>query len=369
MRKIILIFTCAIICICCGNSISQTDNIVKFDNIVEQSFSELPKSVLMGINFIPISTDSMDYVFTTPNKVIVNGEKIYVNDFMSRKLFVYSYDGTPISVLHKTGRGTGEYLQITDFDVASNGDIWIVDGQADKVMRYSSDGDFVSDCNLPFQADYIKCLDNDLLMFSVAEWETGKYKGCHLIVTDENLNVKKELVAKTENRDRNFRLVPCAGLQSENGTLCFHKPISDNVHCIDLDNYSEEIYCFDFGSRKVPEQARIDTEPYMEDFQQYTTLSTSVYIDDDIIAGGLIDNMQMLSFIIDRNDNIKYIQNEPFSCLMFLGISNGNMIYMYKPGSSDFPPYMPDAVKEHIKNDGYVVAVLPLEKVHRSLKS
>lgn len=363
-------FFCVIvtILISCSNK-TELEHIIGFDDMLKTDLSELPDKVLKGITYVPICTDSLQYVFSVPDKIVLKGNIIYVNDFMSRKLFSYSMDGMPLSVLNKTGRGNNEYLQITDFDVDSGGDIWIIDGKADQMKRYRNDGSFVHGMKLPFQADYIKCLDNDLLMFSVAEWETGKYKGCHLIVTDENLNVKKELVAKTENRDQNFRFVPCAGLQSENGTLCFHKPISDNVHCIDLDNYSEEIYCFDFGSRKVPEQARIDTEPYMEDFQQYTTLSTSVYIDDDIIAGGLIDNMQMLSFIIDRNDNIKYIQDEPFSCLMFLGISNGNMIYMYKPGSSDFPPYMPDAVKEHIKNDGYVVAVLPLEKIRKSLKS
>ena len=77
--------------------------------------------------------------------------------------------------------------------------------------------------------------------------------------------------------------------------------------------------------------------------------------------------MQLSSFIVDREDNIKYIQEHEFSDMMFFGISGSKLIYLLRPDASIFPKEMPENIKDHIANDGMVMAILSLELLEKSL--
>lgn len=366
MSRLISIFIFTIVCLSCNSAYIESE-LISFEDMPKKSFKELPEKILKGIEYIPLSNDSLKYIFSMPQKILINGERIYVNDFSNRKLYSYSFSGRPEFVLNKRGRANGEYLQISDFDLDSVGNIWILDGQSDKIIQYSNNGDFLFTSELPFEADYIKCLDNDRLMFSLAEWDKSSYSDYHIIITDKYFKHNVSLINKTDDRDPNFQYIPCCGLHNVNNFVYFHKPISDYVYSIDIRDLTHCQYYFDFGNRKVPEPARVNTEDYIDSFEQYSTLSSSIFINKKIIAGGLVDEMQLSSFIVDREDNIKYIQEHEFSDMMFFGISGSKLIYLLRPDASIFPKEMPENIKDHIANDGMVIAILSLELLEKSL--
>lgn len=368
MKRIVLYCAYMIVLISCGGKNHQINDLISFEEFTEKSFSDLPHEVLMGIKFIPINSDSLKYIFSSPSKILMKNDKVYINDFRSRKLFVYALDGSPRFLLSKFGRTNGEYLQITDFDVDGNGNIWIIDGQSDKVIGFTSNGIHISSTDLPFQADYIKCLNNGQFMFSIAEWETGRYRNSHLIITDSNINEVMRCVKKEEERDANYKLVPSAGIHSVEGKVFFHKPISDLVYSINIDDFSEHKCKFDFAGKTVPMNARIDTERYINEFPQYNTLAGSVYFDKDLIVGGIMTDNQIMSFIIDRQNNVRFVQDDQYMSMVFFGISDGYLVYMFRPGSEIYPPNIPDKIKSHImSNNGYTLALLPLDLISTHL--
>ena len=367
MKRISVFILFLVACLGCNRNANKDYEVISFENIQTKSFNDLPNEILKGIEYIPFSSDSLKYTFSMPQKILINNERVFINDYSSRNLYSYKFSGTPEFVLNKRGRAKDEYLQITDFDIDATGGIWILDGQADKIVHYTKDGECLFTSKLPFQADHIKILGNDRLMFTLAEWDNSKFSDYHILVTDRNLNIEYSLIRKTESRDPNFQLVSSSGLHNVNDKIYFHKPISDFVYSIDISDFNNQMYYFEFGDSKVPEEARVNTEDYIDSFDKYSTLSSSIFITEKIVAGGILDKMHFSSFIVDRVNNIKYIQNDDFSDMMFFGISGSMIMYMLRPDSSVYPLYIPETIKTHLDDGGMVMAIVSLDLIEKSL--
>ena len=233
---------CALLLICTGCRVEkEVPRNIDFFDYTERDMSELFSTMY----YVSIDTESVDSLFSTPDKIIQKNGKIYVNDWRARKLFTYSINGTPEQVLYRRGRGPEEYLQISDFDVDANGNIWVIDAQADCLLQYEADGKFIASRELPFEASSINCLDSENIMFSLAQWDESKYKNYQLVLTDSELNIKRAFAKREQERDSNFELVPYCGLHNDETYVFFHQPICDDVHCINIKESVEEQYHFD----------------------------------------------------------------------------------------------------------------------------
>ena len=77
---------------------------------------------------------SKDYIFSEIDKIVCHQDRFYILDWIHRKIVIYDSGGAPVGCLSRRGRGPGEYLQITDFDVDGDGSVWVVDGQQDMLL-------------------------------------------------------------------------------------------------------------------------------------------------------------------------------------------------------------------------------------------
>jgi hypothetical protein len=85
---------------------------------------------------------------------------ILIYDFIiAKKLFVFDKDGKFLRQIGKTGRGTGEYLQVIDFCIdPERREIYLLDTGARKVLKYNLDtGEYINSINLP-DKDVNPCL-------------------------------------------------------------------------------------------------------------------------------------------------------------------------------------------------------------------
>ena len=133
---------------------------IPFDRAERLSYGSLPEDFLGGLEYVTLRPEGQDYLFAEADKVIYRNGQLYIMDWISRKIVSFKEDGQPGTVLHKHGRGPGEYLQITDFDVDDNGSIYILDGQKDMLLRYSPGCKFEESWELPFQASFISCRED-----------------------------------------------------------------------------------------------------------------------------------------------------------------------------------------------------------------
>ena len=300
-----------------------------------------------------------DYMFSEIDKIVCLHDRFYILDWIHRKIVIYSADGEPVGCLSRRGRGPGEYLQISAFDVDSDGTMWILDAQKDVLNAYGADGVFRESMPLPFQTDFLKCLDNGKFLFKLSTWDESDYKGKCILLTDRNLNVEETFVEYGPT-DPNFEL-SSPGLNDCGDFFIYHFPICDDVYRLSKDGIPEKEYHFDFGSRTVPEEARTDIESSLDDFDGYTALAGALYMDDAVGIGTIYDSRDYKGFFMDCKSGKVYVQDSGHACLTFVGVSGGVAVF-YIPGGSGGADFLPDDIRQASGAGDDVFALLPVDR-------
>lgn len=163
---------------------------------------DIPKYV-KEITFLPL--DSGDgTLFGSVDKVAFCNDLIYVADYSAKKIVVYDMDGAIRFVLDRQGRGPGEYLEIKSFSVDSD-NLYILDNFGRKLFVYNSlTGEYKTSKEMPIVAWDVEALSNGDLIFAfvTAGGKVSKKQPPYrLFVTDNNLNIKSQMLEYSENRD------------------------------------------------------------------------------------------------------------------------------------------------------------------------
>jgi len=168
-------------------SLDDVSIVIDFDAVKYDSLK------LSKIKFIPLET-SRECIIGRVDKTLIKNDKIYVADFYQTKsLFVFDLNGKLLFKIAKMGQGPGEYLRLNDFDVNSNGDIYILDNHSKKMKIYDSEGehlrDFVLDDHLTRfclagNKIYLSKLYDGVIFANLAIYDTTT-KQTEIILDDE----------------------------------------------------------------------------------------------------------------------------------------------------------------------------------------
>lgn len=86
---------------------------------------------------IPLETTD-ESVISDIKKAVFKNNQIYIQDRSSHKLRIFSIDGKYIGSLSRQGRGPGEYIKLTDFDVDKDY-IYVLSADNKKIIQYDYD--------------------------------------------------------------------------------------------------------------------------------------------------------------------------------------------------------------------------------------
>ena len=121
--------------------------------------------IFTNVRYIPLETNR-DCLIGVISKVLIRDNRIYVADFYSAlALFVYDMDGRFLFKIARMGKGAGDYVSFRDFDVHSNGDIYMFDHFGKKIIVFSQDGKY----KMELRTDYIFsnfCLAGDKIYWA-----------------------------------------------------------------------------------------------------------------------------------------------------------------------------------------------------------
>ena len=281
----------------CGrqdDTASETVNI-PFDRAERLSYGSLPEDFLGGLDYVTLRPEGQDHLFAEADKVIYRNGQLYIMDWISRKIVSFKEDGQPGTVLHKRGRGPGEYLQITDFDIDDDGSIYILDGQRDLLLRYSPGCKFEESWELPFQASFISCREDGHLYFGLSPW--------------------------------------------------------DDVYLIGGDGV-DSVYHFDFGAKAVPDEVRQDIEGHLDELDGYETLVKWVNVYGRFIVGSIRRDGRFDDFIFDRQQERIYIQDDTYRCISISGLSQDAIIFRIIDTGESLPDFIPENIRRSIAGGG-----------------
>jgi hypothetical protein len=365
--KVFSILFFVLFCISCSNKAKQQDVSVEVIDFYSFSLQEnvfIPEEIVQDRKYIKLD-DSDEALFKIISKIKLTTDRIYILDKQLRKLIVFNADGSFLSTVGAKGQGPGEYINLTDFDVDDSGNIWFIDGRLDKLFLFNSSFRFQKDMKLPFEADIIKCLPHDRLMFGLSSWNVGENSPSRIAITNTALETVSTCLTHSEYRDDVYWVSYYNFVSTENEIL-YNKQIDDHVYAFSPDGELKKIYRFDFGKRSVPDAYKKDIEPNMGRYASYTCLSDFVIITGDYCMGMLWDALQTKTFFMDRNAKRLYTCNsktERSGLRDLAGYDNDNhriISFLYHDNIQN-ADLLPDDIKEWLQKDGFAICLYQLK--------
>jgi hypothetical protein len=261
----------------CVNKESSNDDPFKGVPIVIDidSVKSVPLT-LSHIQYIPLETTDECLIGRT-GKVLIRNNKIYVADFSkAMALFVFDMNGKFLFKISQRGQGPGEYLSFHDFDIQSNGDIYMFDQWRKKILIYNSEGNYLREIVSDYHF-YNFCLVNNKMYWSKLN---EKEMIANLAVYDM-IDKKTEFILKDNLHDTG--IINYAGFDfyySPNYTTYYSPKFSKIIYSISEDGVHPAI---GIKNLNIPPRFIIDGWSQIENVIERTQLITnSTYFIENI---------------------------------------------------------------------------------------
>lgn len=269
------------------------------------------------------------------------------------KLVNFTADGKWIKTFDKLGEGPDEYLNITDFEITSDGDIWILDGRLDDMKIYDREGKLIRKLKPGFEADMFHVLDNGHILFGLSSWDEKYGKEWKVILADNSAQPIKYMIPTDGLFDPRIILGHSGFSVMDDGRIVYNREIDDRIYVFDRNGVPESVTELDFGKYKVPDE---DKTNIMDNpnFDDYRLIVNRVGLVDNNFAGTLMVNKRLTEFLM--NDSvalIKPIDEE----LKSIGFINDMMV---QPLVTENPEnvVLPDSVLRHLSKEGQVLRLV-----------
>lgn len=239
-------------------------------------------------------------MFAYANKLIFQGDKIYILDRTgAHHVYVFSREGDFIAQIGEIGKGPQEYLQLRDFDVDSEGHIYLYDRQTMKMIVYDANHSFLKkEATEDIRADGFKKLENGNFVFSISkESPESTLNDFHLLLTDENYKTLKEMLPMDPDFLDNYLAMDI--VQSNSSNVYYNKPVDGRVYLLSND-----------GS-EIEKQLKLQFEnplekKYINDFRLLSNAAPSISA-DYIISPPVITERYILGAAEHAKNEVRFL--------------------------------------------------------------
>lgn len=314
---------------------------------------------LQEYTYILLKDSAGDASFGRTDKVKIINSLIYILDERLCTLAVYKMSGDAVVTVGKRGQGPAEFVNTTDFDVDSSGNICILDGRTNKVLFYDSAFQFTSEKLLSFAADVVQFLNREYMMYGLSSWNQGQNQGDKIVVTDKDLNVIESFFKYDEYIDPAYWISDYQFAKLER-TIAYNQTISDDIYVFTDEGKLKEIIHFNFGDATVPDNIKTNIETNLKEFDDYCLLKKILAVTEQYIVGTMWLHRETKMFIVDRNAERCYLGNviEDVDRNYLCGFSEQGFISNIVEVDENYP----DSVNEHLKSEGSVLRITSINK-------
>lgn len=187
MKRSVLLFLCFIMLSCSktGEPVGDLDII----NVDINEMSSINEFVCGESKYICLDS-SENCLIEKVDKVMISQDTLFVMDRSRRTVFVFSAnDGRFINKISKTGRGPGEYVDLSDCDIW-RGLIYILSYPDQKLNVYSPKGELIKGIELPNQYSKLKVVDEGKVWLYAENSNSDLYNFAQLDMASCAIDVK-----------------------------------------------------------------------------------------------------------------------------------------------------------------------------------
>ena len=318
MKKVKDIILKAVICLCSigvtscvKNKSNQTEGHSSNDNLIgefanlnvresQENFDSIKNH--LSINDIIVLKESENIMFADLDKIIENHGMYYILDsFGAKTLVSFDSNGNAYAKYGKIGKGPGEYVRPWDFDVYDS-QVYILDSNAKKILRFGANGDFIDEKHIPFPAKGFKILKDGKMMFCLLPSGDG---GPRLCLSDSTLSDYKYLLDSEKGYVGGFHTNNIFR-NNKHGIMYYEAP-QDTLFCFNDNGELTGGIVFDFGSRQVPQVAKLDYLQARENGLLDNKLrfnESPIFLDNGVILGKISDDKSQYILLANTDNNI-----------------------------------------------------------------
>ena len=284
-------------------------------------------------------------------------------DHLFSELMVSSAEGKPISKIGAVGRGPGEYLAISDFDIDKSGNIHIADARANNLIIYNANYEFVETKSLSYDIETIKCLDNGNYLLALPSWNSEEYDNAMVVIADRDMNIVKTLLKYDMTiMDPNF-LFSQTGFEEAFDQIFFQPSSYDSVFVMNSKGEYMKKYQFDLGPSKLPVSWRTNLDLHYRELSEYRYLEGFTIANDKYVLGLLRDKGVRKNYIMMRESGIMYeLTREIFgknTIGAFTTIVDNNLVSVMTV-TDETIDLLPEDIRESALLSDYILCMYPL---------
>ena len=196
--------------------------------------------LVTDIRLIPLETPDSALIHFY-DKLYIDEHGIYILDDKENTLFMFNPDGTFRSKLCRVGRAPGEYMELDDFKVDNDGNLFLYDGGMGNLYEYDSCGNFIQKTEL-VSGELFDWWEENYVVYS------GNHEDNSLYVLDKKGNVLQSYLS-TEDMPP-FYVGSNGGMTQGDGNVFFVPPFDYTVYEVAGDTCVPR-YAFDFLSANL----------------------------------------------------------------------------------------------------------------------
>jgi hypothetical protein len=235
-------------------------------------------SIAADVEYIALETTPKSYISRVLQLVKTENNLLILDQtsMKSERLLIFKLNGSFITLIHKVGKGPGEYTNIDDFTFdPKNQYITILDSGQKKVLQFSLSGQFIREIPLDIRPSNICFIEPEYFVATiplriVKPADDGKLY--NIIVYDQDLKVKKRIASSVKSSENpNTPYLMTGGLSSYENKLRYKQPFVDQIYTLDKKLDYQVFSNIDFGTYRTPESvygsianARSQAENYKE---------------------------------------------------------------------------------------------------------
>jgi len=368
-KKIVPVFViCCLLLVSCKSKSDNTQHVitVNFHTHTEKPISEISDDFYSDKRYVVLHAEEQRMMFENVTHIALHGDKIYTADSYNRNFVVHDMTGHAIAKVGNQGRGAGEYLNLTCFDVDDRGRVHLIDGNADKLLIYDADYKFVEAKELPFEVDIIKCMPDGGYLMGLSSWDSSPYGGTRIARTTPDLTVVNE-VGQFDKKltDDNVQFSDYYFIETPEG-IFYHRSPEETVYLLDENGDIQKTYYYDLGQDAIPVKYRSNLTPLMdsEDIASYRALMSFAVPYEKHIYGSIYDKGTTKSYVYDTNNSVAYmIEGEGANDFGYILLVNNGYLITFFPYAhrGDLPADLPDDMRQQVLDGDVLICLYKLK--------
>lgn len=287
----------------CVNADYMMSGFITLDMDIDEAYYDSVFSLLGQPRLLPLKEDD-EVMFANLERLVAKDNKFFIVDTYGNKTVVsFTKDGNAYAKYGKIGQGPGEYFRPWDINVRGD-NVYILDSNTKKVLRYKISGEYVEEKTIPFIAQSFHILDNGNVLFCILPEGDGSPRLC---LADSNMKVLKNYIPSKPGYVGGWGTTNIFQTGA-GGYLSYYESPQDTIYILNEKGEPISGYVLDFGDKAMPEESRINWFAYENGIS---------YEGKRMLRGNLIPlaNGYMAELILeDRKQYVTIMQPEKRKC-------------------------------------------------------